>query len=170
MRLLRASPSWAVRICQDGIPTAWPTAQPILLNNFFLMSSWSFPSCCACVFSVVLSLGRVYFGLLCYCLSSRVQQFSSLSPPLLQPEQPHHSFLNDSLLVSCILCYVASPSYRYLGTYYHIATDDPVRHCLAWMLRFIITDNYVAPKGKAVSGLSRVHPSQKLVCSRYRVL
>lgn len=77
MRLLRTSPSWSVRICQDTIPTAWPTAQPILPNNFFLMSTWNFPSCCTCVFSFVLSLGRAYLDLLCYCLSGRVQQFSA---------------------------------------------------------------------------------------------
>ena len=61
--------------------------------RIFFPSIWNFQSCCSCLFSVVLSLRRVYLGLLCYCLSSRgVQQlnplFSSPSPTWTNPAPP----------------------------------------------------------------------------------
>ena len=69
---------------------AGPRAQPISLKNFF-PRIWNFSSCCPCPFSVVLSLRRVYVGLLCHCLSrSGVQQlnpaFSFPSPTWTDPD------------------------------------------------------------------------------------
>lgn len=90
IRMAFPQPFWA----------ACPSAQPILLKIFF-PCIWNFPSCCSCLFSVVLLWRRVYLCVLCYCLSGSGTQ--QLNLPLLFPfsNLNKHSLTS---LSSCILC------------------------------------------------------------------
>lgn len=89
IRLLRASPSWALHIPLNMALTrpfweACPGAQPVSLKDFFLVPGLNFPCCVHSLLSFHGSLLRtVNLGVLCSCLlGSGAQQ---LNPPFSIP-------------------------------------------------------------------------------------